>query len=117
MLKGVECEDRVGRSDVRAVLGDPSEPGFWPTRGRRGGSEEAPPPFWANRGRGAGSAEEAPPFWANRGRELPSTACPPGAAADGRLFADEPRWILIQRRDAQVEDPFWVARGRRRFSH
>ncbi|RZF33866.1 hypothetical protein LSTR_LSTR009890 [Laodelphax striatellus] len=121
---------RVGRSDVRAVLGEKMDPNFWPTRGRRSGpqlgsDEENEAPFWANRGRSLrlggqlqsllqerAESEEEPPFWANRGRSLPCTD-----QEDGALYAEEPYWVMMDRRDddagSSLVDPFWVARGRR----
>ncbi|XP_075221383.1 uncharacterized protein LOC142324436 [Lycorma delicatula] len=129
-------EQRVGRSDVRAVLGDKLDPSFWPTRGRRSSdsSEENQPPFWANRGRSLSerrlddlqnlldertidlnSAEDAPPFWANRGRNVHKICNNEKRISEGNLYAEEPRWVLLDRRDLDNvrPDPFWVARGRR----
>ncbi|XP_014241122.1 uncharacterized protein LOC106661900 [Cimex lectularius] len=90
-LQGIGAEDR--RSDVRAVLGAETEPGFWPTRGRRGGSsEEQPPPFWAHRGRDI---------------QIPCSSSP----VPSRLYAQEPKYLLIQRRDV-LDQPLWV-RGKK----
>lgn len=109
---------------------DKLDPNFWPTRGRRSStsSEDTPPPFWANRGRaieeletmlserGAGGSEEpAPPFWANRGREL---LCPDSGTLRAPLTAEEPRWVMFNRRDADDggnEDALWISQGPRGF--
>ncbi|XP_073998058.1 uncharacterized protein isoform X1 [Rhodnius prolixus] len=101
---GEKCDKAVcgeeRRSDVRAVLGSSeAEPGFWPTRGRRGDSsstEEVQPPFWAHRGR-----EERP--------------CDSSSVNSlNHLYAQEPKFLLIHRRDTMEQDPFWVSRGRKR---
>ncbi|XP_022191887.1 uncharacterized protein LOC111049979 isoform X1 [Nilaparvata lugens] len=121
---------RGRRSPLGAALGSEEDDApFWANRGRSvrlGEEDEAP--FWANRGRsvrlgelqsllqerGVGSDEE-PPFWANRGRSLPCD----GIGQDGALFAEEPYWVMMDRRDdetaggSSLVDPFWVARGRR----
>ncbi|KAK9508916.1 hypothetical protein O3M35_006357 [Rhynocoris fuscipes] len=100
-LQQADCgEER--RSDVRAVLGaSEAEPGFWPTRGRRGdstSSEEVQPPFWAHRGR---EENQSPP-------------CDSSYNLANRLYAQEPKFLLLHRRETQEQDPFWVSRGRKR---
>lgn len=121
-----QTEARQARSDVRSMM-DKMDPNFWPTRGRRSSassSEETPPPFWAHRGRAidelesvlterAGSEEVAPPFWAHRGREIP---CPEHGSLSLPLSAEEPRWVMFNRRDADeigpgTEDAFWISHG------
>ncbi|XP_054263567.1 uncharacterized protein LOC128986960 [Macrosteles quadrilineatus] len=117
--------ERQTRSDVRTMM-DKLDPNFWPTRGRRSStsSEETPPPFWANRGRAieeletmltGGSEEVAPPFWAHRGREL---LCPDTGTLRAPLTAEEPRWVMFNRRDAEDggnEDALWISQGPRGF--
>lgn len=103
-------ERRSGADVMRAVLsGSPGEPGFWPSRGRRGGPAE-------------GTEEQPPPFYAHRGRELVPWGVVPGPATLGveppptfSLVAQEPRRYLMfqHRRDGEL-DPQWLTRGRMR---
>ncbi|PSN47481.1 hypothetical protein C0J52_13569 [Blattella germanica] len=127
-----EVKHRVTRSDVRAALGEKLDPGFWPSRGRRSNSEEVAPPFWANRGRSLKLSdqemsvlEELMKFWKDGYANVESQRL----RREEPLYADEPHWLLLGRRDEPEDvymenrgesilnqnDPFWVARGRRRY--
>lgn len=116
-------------------------------RARPNSEEETEPPFWAQRGRSyeplsptwtraldlssSNNLEDSPrflspslhhsaedkelPFWASRGRSPPPNCIDPNLSL---AYAEEPRVVVIERRDASDDDrnnysQFWASRGRR----
>ncbi|KAF6199578.1 hypothetical protein GE061_007604 [Apolygus lucorum] len=84
---GAAAEER--RSDVRAVLGETTEPGFWPTRGRRSGGgipDDFPPP---------------PLFWVQHNRQLlPVTLCDTQML---QRYVSDPRYGLLIKDNNQIK--------------
>ncbi|XP_021921125.1 uncharacterized protein LOC110830455 [Zootermopsis nevadensis] len=115
---GRDIERRVTRSDVRATLGNKPEPGFWPARGRRSYFEDVPPLFWSDAPLRPNS-QTPRMHWRSAAPHKPRGRL----QLHTPLFAEEPNYVLLDRRDepnvspdgTNDDDPFWVARGRRRY--